>query len=172
MRSALAALIASLLMLTGVEPVQPQLSGDDEAPVRARPLRGLRAEAATLLIQGQPGGSLPVALFVAAPDQRGQILLVAEIAGDAWPEVASPETDGAPTIAEATASGSDSDPAARKLEVLAYVVDQDNAVLAHMQEVIEIDQGFVLPADRDGLRYVGELALPAGYEASDGDSVL
>ena len=133
--------------------------------IEVRPLRGLRAEAATLLIQGQAGGSLPVALFAGAPDSQGRIELVAELAFEAWPPVRTESETGDETSLAET----ESDP--RELEVFAYVVDSSNAVLAHLQEVIVLPGDFTLAKGRDGVRYVGQLTLPSGYQPSSGDSV-
>ncbi len=172
MRGSRLAIVAALVAIGVVSATLGQVTDWPAEPsaIEVRPLRGLRAEAATLLIQGQAGGSLPVALFASAPDASGTITLVAELTPEAWPPARGTDEESE-TDTRPRALGSDAEPAPRELEILAYLVDSANAVLAHMQEVVVLPGELSFPEDVDGIRYTGELSLPSGHEVQVGDSV-
>lgn len=98
-----------------------------------RPLRGLRAEVSALLLQGVPGGGLPVALasFPAA-SAGGELLEV-------------------PFLLEIALADSE----AGSLELYVYAVDAAGQVAAHLAVGVEPEPG-------GDLRWAAALELPAG----------
>ncbi len=153
---ALAAAAWAALAVVPVSPIATAgASGDSAGPprgpaVEARPLRGFRAEIATLIVQGVEGGALPFAAL-ALPER-------AEAAGGGLVRVPFVvEVPGAPLLAAgAAASG-------LTLEVYLYAIDGEGAVAAHLARAVELDLEALGEAlFETGVKLADEFAVPAG----------
>ncbi len=152
---ALAGLLTGSAVLSG-----SPAAGTDEEPAGVRVLRtgGLDLEQAALLLSGQEGGPLPLAVFaapIAAAAGGADTLVVVEVDGAAL--LAQPV---APPAAQPVAQ-----PAERLyLDLCIYVLSGSGpAVAASVLETVEID----LAAHREriasaGIRLVRRVVLPAG----------
>ena len=156
-------LLAGLLTWSAVLFASP-VAGTNEEPAGVRVLRtgGLDLEQAALLLSGQEGGPLPLAVFaapIAAAAGGADTLVVVEVDGAALlaPPAAPPV---APPAAQPVAP-----PAERLyLDLCIYVLSGSGpAVAASVLETVEVD----LAAHREriasaGIRLVRHVVLPAG----------
>ena len=110
-----------------------------DTATRSRPLRGLRAEVAALLMQGVGGGGLPIAVAV-FPQSVGSSVTPAELSFLVELEVAVPAETGT-----------------RPLEVYAYAVDGAGEVVSHFAVTLP-----EWPADGEGVKIAGRLPLAPG----------
>jgi Flp pilus assembly protein TadD len=148
--------IAALLLLAAAP-----LSAQTEPPAPVRVLRtgGLRVETAALLMSGQEGGTIPLATLVlplpSSTGARSRVIVLLEM-------------DGAETVAGQTTG-------LLRLEICLYAITGAGApieggpggrVAGSRMDTVEVDLSQRGPdLERSGLKYVGELDLPAGEYA-------
>ena len=116
------------------------LTGAAAGATETRPLRGLRAEVAALLLQGVPGGGLPIAaaVFPSAAGggaDGGELTFLVEL-----PPAPPAETAGQ-----------------RPLEVYAYAIDAAGEVAGHFAVILPD-----WPAEGEGVKLSGRLAASPG----------
>ncbi len=146
-------LVAGLLGPLG--PVAPATAQAAGPGLEARPLRGFRAEIATLIVQGVAGGARPFAAL-ARPERSSP-------AGDGSLRVPFVvEVPGAPLLAAAGAAAS----SALTLEVYLYAIDSEGAVVAHLARAVELDLEALGEAlFETGVKLADAIAVPAGSYA-------
>ncbi len=114
------------------------------ADMRPRPLPGTRAEAATLIVQGIEGGSLPFAAVALTEAAR------------AAPGAGEPPELRLPIAFEVAEAALD----AATLEFYAYAMTGSGAVVAHFAAALDLEPG--RPAGGAGARLIATLDLPPG----------
>jgi tetratricopeptide (TPR) repeat protein len=144
--------LASLAILPALaqNTQEPQASAPAELPaVRVLPTGGLKVESAALLVSGEQGGSIQVAvlpLFVPGIPGRVRVPVVLEI-------------DGATLL-----KGNSGD--LLRIEICLYAVAANGSVQGSLLETIEADLSRVGAAvERSGIQYAGELSLPPGEQS-------
>lgn len=142
----------ALLLLFAAIPLAAQ---PEPPPLRVLRTGGLRVETAALLMSGQEGGTIPLATLVLPMPGAGAHSRVAVLL----------EMDGAETVAGQTAD-------LLRLEVCLYAITAPanggagGRVAGSRMDTVEIDLARLGPdLARSGLKYVGELDLPAGEYA-------
>lgn len=149
-----ALLLATFPVLAQAPPETISRPGAAEGPpLRVLRTGGLRVETAALLMSGQEGGTIPVAVLalpLPGPGERARVAVLLEI-------------DGAEAMA-----GQPGD--LLRLEVCLYAVTTDASgsarVAGSRMDTVEIDLARLGPSlERSGLKYAGELELPPGEYA-------
>ena len=118
------------------------------AAVRVLPTGGLRAETAALLLSGQEGGNLPfaaLALPLPSPGGEARVPIVVEVDGPAL------------------LAGHEEGPL--RVEICVYALGVGGGVLSSLLDTVVIPLAELDRLEKSGLKFQGELHLPAG-EAS------
>lgn len=129
-------------------------SPPDRLPIEVRPLPGLKADVAALLMSGRESGALRAAVLAAPfPGAAGKSDVVL------WVEV-----DGASLVPEASAEdGAEAAPKSLRLEVHAYAMTPQGSLAAALGETFRLplaEGGAALAAG--GVKYSGHLELDPG----------
>lgn len=152
---------------------QPEQADAEPAapPIRARPLQGLKAEVAALILAGAEGGQLWAAVLAAPfPGDEGKWnvdfwvevdggrLLGIEEGADAGDEAAGdaedgPDRDGADEVPDA---------AALRPEVHAYALTSAGALEAHSSDAFRLPAELGARLAEGGVKYAGRLAVAPG----------
>ncbi len=127
----------------------PELPIPETPPVRVLPTGGLRVESAALLVSGQRGGSIHVAVLAlpfpgdAGNPRRARVAILLEIDGTSLLEGQTGDL--------------------LRFEVCLYALSDNDSVQGSLLETVEVDlarRGDEVA--RSGVRYLADLDLPAG----------
>lgn len=154
----LLATLGSMAVLTAIAgPVPAAAQGPGGSPVpfdlQARQLGGMRAQVATLLVQGGRGGGIATELLATPVDMPG------EAAGERLVPVLV-EIEG-PTLLSVHG---DEEPAERqRIEIYAYALTPQGAVADFITQSLRLDlETFGEQIYSGGLKFAGSLSLPPG----------